>query len=86
MKILTYDDKNISIDYSSPEILREIFNIFISEDNKDRIDIKRFSQKAREMCPKLNDEEFYKVINEADNDKDEKLTFDEFCIVMKKIT
>lgn len=86
MKIISYDDKNTTIDYSSPEILREIFNIFIEENNKDRIDIKTFSKKAREMCPKLNDEEFYKVINEADKDKVGKLTYDEFCIVMKKIT
>jgi len=86
LKIISYDDKNTTIDYSSPEILREIFNIFIEENNKDRIDIKTFSKKAREMCPKLNDEEFYKVINEADKDKVGKLTYDEFCIVMKKIT
>ena len=63
------------------EELEKIFDLFLGEDDVDKIEF----QHLKKLCPYLTDEEIDEMIEKADEDKDGKINFEEFHKIITKM-
>ena len=71
-------------DKDTPEDLRKVFDLFIGDDNADKIELKHLKRVAKELGENMSDDELNEMIVRADTDKDGKVSFDEFYAIMTK--
>ena len=71
-------------DKDTPEDLRKVFDLFIGDDDADKIELKHLKRVAKELGENMTDEELNEMIVRADTDKDGKVSFEEFYAIMTK--
>ena len=71
-------------DKDSRKDLENIFELFIGDDNTDKIDIRHLKRVAKELGENMTDDELNEMIVRADTDKDGKVSFEEFYAIMTK--
>ena len=60
------------------------FELFIGDDNTDKIDIRHLKRVCKELNENMSDEELNEMIVRADSDRDGKVTFEDFYAIMTK--
>ena len=71
-------------DKDTPEDLRKVFDLFIGDDNADKIELRHLKRVAKELGENMSDDELNEMIVRADTDKDGKVSFEEFYAIMTK--
>ena len=71
-------------DKDTPEDLRKVFELFIGDDDADKIELKHLKRVAKELGENMSDDELNEMIVRADTDKDGKVSFEEFYAIMTK--
>ena len=71
-------------DKNTPENLRKVFDLFIDDDNANKIELKYLKRVAKELGENISDDELNEMLIRADTDKDGKVSFDEFYTIMTK--
>lgn len=71
-------------DKDTREDLQKVFELFIGDDNTDKIDIRHLKKVAKELNENMSDEELNEMITRADTDRDGKVSFEEFYNIMTK--
>ena len=71
-------------DKDTPEHLRKVFNLFIGDDNANKIELKYLKRVEKELGENISDDELNEMLIRADTDKDGKVSFDEFYTIMTK--
>ena len=71
-------------DKDTREDLEKVFELFIGDDNTDKIDIKHLKRVCKELNENMSDEELNEMIVRADSDRDGKVTFEDFYAIMTK--
>ena len=71
-------------DKDTPENLRKVFELFIGDDNANKIELKYLKRVAKELGENMSDDELNEMLVIADTDKDGKVSFDEFYTIMTK--
>ena len=71
-------------DKDTPEDLRKVFDLFIGDDDADKIELKHLKRVAKELGENMSDDELNEMIVRADTDKDGKVSFEEFYAIMTK--
>ena len=71
-------------DKDTREDLMKVFELFIGDDNTDKIDIKHLKRVCKELNENMSDEELNEMIVRADTDRDGKVSFEEFYAIMTK--
>ena len=81
-------DKNMMTakmsDKDTREDLEKVFELFIGDDNTDKIDIRHLKRVCKELNENMSDEELNEMIVRADSDRDGKVTFEDFYAIMTK--
>ena len=69
-------------DIDSADIFSKFFNLFLGNENVDKIE----KRHIKKFCPYLKSEDIDEMFQKADTDKDEKINFEDFYnIITKKI-
>ena len=71
-------------DKDTREDLEKVFDLFIGDDNTDKIDIKNLKRVCKELNENMTDDELNEMIVRADLDRDGKVNFEEFYAIMTK--
>ena len=71
-------------DKDTREDLEKVFELFIGDDNTDKIDIRHLKRVCKELNENMSDEELNEMIVRADSDRDGKVTFEDFYAIMTK--
>ena len=71
-------------DKDTREDLEKVFDLFIGDDNTDKIDIKHLKRVCKELNENMTDDELNEMIVRADLDRDGKVNFEEFYAIMTK--
>ena len=71
-------------DKDTREDLEKVFQLFIGDDNTDKIDIRHLKRVCKELNENMSDEELNEMIVRADSDRDGKVTFEDFYAIMTK--
>ena len=71
-------------DKDTPEDLKKVFDLFIGDDNADKIEFKHLKRVAKEINENMTDDELNEMIVRADTDKDGKVSFEEFYAIMTR--
>ena len=71
-------------DKDTREDLEKVFELFIGDDNTDKIDIRHLKRVCKELNENMSDEELNEMIVRADTDRDGKVSFEEFYAIMTK--
>ena len=71
-------------DKDTPEDLKKVFYLFIGDDDTDKIELKHLKRVAKELGENMSDDELNEMIVRADTDKDGKVSFEEFYVIMTK--
>ena len=74
-------------DKDTREDLEKVFELFLGDDDADKIDIKHLKRVCKELNENMSDDELNEMIVRADTDRDGKVSFEEFyaIIIIKKI-
>ena len=71
-------------DKDTREDLEKVFELFLGDDNADKIDIKHLKRVCKELNENMSDDELNEMIVRADTDRDGKVSFEEFYAIMTK--
>ena len=71
-------------DKDTREDLEKVFELFLGDDDADKIDIKHLKRVCKELNENMSDEELNEMIVRADSDRDGKVTFEDFYAIMTK--
>ena len=71
-------------DKDTREDLEKVFELFIGDDDTDKIDIRHLKRVCKELNENMSDEELNEMIVRADSDRDGKVTFEDFYAIMTK--
>ena len=71
-------------DKDTREDLEKVFELFLGDDDTDKIDIKHLKRVCKELNENMSDEELNEMIVRADTDRDGKVSFEEFYAIMTK--
>ena len=71
-------------DKDTREDLEKVFDLFIGDDNTDKIDINHLKRVCKELNENMTDDELNEMIVRADLDRDGKVNFEEFYAIMTK--
>ena len=71
-------------DKDTREDLEKVFELFIGDDNTDKIDIRHLKRVCKELNENMSDDELNEMIVRADSDRDGKVTFEDFYAIMTK--
>ena len=71
-------------DKDTREDLQKVFDLFLGDDDADKIEIKHLKRVVKELNENLSDDELNEMITRADTDRDGKVSFEEFCNIMTK--
>ena len=71
-------------DKDTREDLEKVLELFIGDDNTDKIDIRHLKRVCKELNENMSDEELNEMIVRADSDRDGKVTFEDFYAIMTK--
>ena len=71
-------------DKDTREDLEKVFELFLGDDNADKIDIKHLKRVCKELNENMSDDELNEMIVRADLDRDGKVSFEEFYAIMTK--
>ena len=66
------------------EDLEKVFELFLGDDDTDKIDIKHLKRVCKELNENMSDDELNEMIVRADLDRDGKVSFEEFYTIMTK--
>ena len=78
-------DKNGNAsDKDTREDLEKVFELFLGDDDADKIDIKHLKRVCKELNENMSDDELNEMIVRADTDRDGKVSFEEFYAIMTK--
>ena len=72
-------------DTDSKDDIRKVFRLFV-DDDKDYITLSNLQRVARELGETMSQEELQEMIERADEDRDGKISFEEFFKIMTKKT
>ena len=68
-------------DIDSMNELQKVFCLFLGDENVDKIEYRHIKRE----CPELSDDEIIEMISKVDEDKDGKVTFEEFYKIVTKL-
>ena len=71
-------------DKDTREDLEKVFELFLGDDNSDKIELKHLKRVCKELNENMSDEELNEMIVRADSDRDGKVTFEDFYAIMTK--
>ena len=71
-------------DKDTREDLEKVFELFLGDDDADKIDIKHLKRVCKELNENMSDDELNEMIVRADSDRDGKVTFEDFYAIMTK--
>ena len=71
-------------DKDTREDLQKVFELFIGDEETDKIEIKHLKRVCKEINENMSDEELNEMIVRADTDRDGKVSFEEFYSIMTK--
>ena len=71
-------------DKDTREDLEKVFELFLGDDDADKIDIKHLKRVCKELNENMSDDELNEMIVRADTDRDGKVSFEEFYAIMTK--
>ena len=71
-------------DKDTREDLQKVFELFIGDEETDKIEIKHLKRVCKELNENMSDEELNEMIIRADTDRDGKVSFEEFYAIMTK--
>ena len=71
-------------DKDTREDLEKVFELFLGDDNTDKIDIRHLKRVCKELNENMSDDELNEMIVRADTDRDGKVSFEEFYAIMTK--
>ena len=71
-------------DKDTREDLQKVFELFLGDDNSDKIELKHLRRVAKELNENMSDDELNEMITRADTDRDGKVSFEEFYAIMTK--
>ena len=71
-------------DKDTREDLEKVFELFLGDDNSDKIELKHLKRVCKELNENMSDEELNEMIVRADTDRDGKVSFEEFYAIMTK--
>ena len=71
-------------DKDTREDLEKVFELFLGDDDTDKIDIKHLKRVCKELNENMSDDELNEMIVRADLDRDGKVSFEEFYTIMTK--
>ena len=71
-------------DKDTREDLEKVFELFLGDDNSDKIDIRHLKRVCKELNENMSDDELNEMIVRADSDRDGKVTFEDFYAIMTK--
>ena len=71
-------------DKDTREDLEKVFELFLGDDNSDKIDIRHLKRVCKELNENMSDDELNEMIVRADTDRDGKVSFEEFYAIMTK--
>ena len=71
-------------DKDTREDLQKVFDLFLGDDDADKIEIKHLKRVVKELNENLSDDELNEMITRADTDRDGKVSFEEFYNIMTK--
>ena len=71
-------------DKDTREDLEKVFELFLGDDDADKIDIKHLKRVCKELNENMSDDELNEMIVRADLDRDGKVIFEEFYTIMTK--
>ena len=71
-------------DKDTREDLEKVFELFLGDDDTDKIDIKHLKRVCKELNENMSDDELNEMIVRADTDRDGKVSFEEFYAIMTK--
>jgi len=71
-------------DKDTREDLEKVFELFLGDDNADKIDIRHLKRVCKELNENMSDDELNEMIVRADTDRDGKVSFEEFYAIMTK--
>ena len=71
-------------DKDTREDLEKVFELFLGDDDTDKIDIKHLKRVSKELNENMSDDELNEMIVRADLDRDGKVSFEEFYTIMTK--
>ena len=71
-------------DKDTREDLEKVFELFLGDDNSDKIDIRHLKRVCKELNENMSDDERNEMIVRADTDRDGKVSFEEFYAIMTK--
>ena len=70
-------------DKDTREDLEKVFELFLGDDDADKIDIKHLKRVCKELNENMSDDELNEMIVRADTDRDGKVSFEEFYAIMR---
>ena len=71
-------------DKDTREDLEKVFELFLGDDNSDKIDIRHLKRVCEELNENMSDDELNEMIVRADSDRDGNVTFEDFYAIMTK--
>ena len=71
-------------DKDTREDLEKVFELFLGDDDTDKIELKHLKRVCKELNENMSDEELNEMIVRADTDRDGKVSFEEFYAIMTK--
>ena len=71
-------------DKDTREDLEKVFELFLGDDNAEKIDIRHLKRVCKELNENMSDDELNEMIVRADTDRDGKVSFEEFYAIMTK--
>ena len=71
-------------DKDTREDLEKVFELFLGDDDADKIDIRHLKRVCKELNENMSDDELNEMIVRADTDRDGKVSFEEFYAIMTK--
>ena len=71
-------------DKDTREDLQKVFDLFLGDDDGDKIELKHLKRVVKELNENLSDDELNEMITRADTDRDGKVSFEEFYNIMTK--
>ena len=71
-------------DKDTREDLQKVFELFLGDDDSDKIEIKHLKRVVKELNETMSDDELNEMITRADTDRDGKVSFEEFYTIMTK--
>ena len=71
-------------DKDTREDLQKVFELFLGDDDSDKIEIKHLKRVVKELNETMSDDELNEMITRADTDRDGKVSFEEFYNIMTK--